>query len=97
MQQKDYGKYVIASQSLVRLAEARKTTKHITVAIVLPCYINAGDFTVRIIEAGDVLEITVEWARPLMDISFLPDKWIFLYMIKVLPIFMESSRELRLK
>lgn len=38
--------------------------------------INAGDFTVHIIKDGDILELTVDLSRPLVDISFLHKKWL---------------------
>lgn len=56
--------------------EPSTTAKRITVSIILPSGVNAGDFTIRIIEDGDVLELTVDWPKPLVDISFMHKKWL---------------------
>lgn len=41
------------------------TAQRITVAIILPSSVNAGNFTVHSVEDEDVLELTVEWPKPL--------------------------------
>lgn len=56
--------------------EAITTCPMLTLAIVLPSGIGAGDFMVRIIEDGDVLELTVKWPKPLVDIEFMHLKWL---------------------
>ena len=56
--------------------EPETTTQRVTVAIILPSGIQAGSFKTRVIEEGDVLEMTVDWPRPLVDIEFMHRKWI---------------------
>ncbi|MEM6687231.1 MAG: hypothetical protein AAF617_15725 [Bacteroidota bacterium] len=51
------------------------TTKRVTVAIILPSGVGVGAFKVRVIEEGDVLELTVNWPKPLVDIEFMHRKW----------------------
>lgn len=58
------------------LKEPGTTTKRISVAIVLPSAVGAGDFRIRIIEDGDVLKLSVDLPKILMDISFLDKKWL---------------------
>lgn len=47
-----------------------------TVAIVLPSGVGAGDFKIQVIEDGDVLELTVTWPTPLVDIEEMHLKWL---------------------
>ena len=42
--------------------------KCITISIILPCGIGVGDFLLRVIEDGDVLELVVDGPYPLLDI-----------------------------
>jgi len=54
--------------------EPGTTAKRISVAIILPSGVDSGGFQVRVIEDGDVLQLTVDWPRPLVDISFMHKK-----------------------
>ena len=56
--------------------EPGTTTKRITVAIILPSGVGSGDFRVRIIESGDVLEMVIYWLKPLTDIHYMHKKWL---------------------
>lgn len=56
--------------------EAIKTCQILTVAIVLPSTVATGDFTVRVIEDGDVLEFTVTWLKMFVDIEPMNLKWL---------------------
>lgn len=58
--------------------EPGTTTARLTVAIILPSVIGADDFKLRVIEDGDILELTVDWPRPLVGISFMHKKWMLL-------------------
>lgn len=58
--------------------EPGTTAKRLAVAILLPSGVGAGDFTVRVIEDGDVLEISVDWPKPLVEISFMHKKWLLM-------------------
>lgn len=56
--------------------EPGTTAQRVTVAVVLPSGATSGDFKVRVIEDGDMLEVTVNWPRPLVDISYMHKKWL---------------------
>lgn len=56
--------------------EALTTCQMLTVAITLPSGVGAKNFMVRVIEDGDVLEITVDWPKPMVDIEFMHRKWL---------------------
>lgn len=50
--------------------ELGKTTKSITLAIVFPSAVNAEAFTIKVIEDGDVSELSVDWHNPLIEYHF---------------------------
>lgn len=56
--------------------EAITTCEMLSVAIVLPSGVGPGDFKVRVIEDGDVLELTVSWPMPLVNIEMMHAKWL---------------------
>lgn len=56
--------------------EALTTTPMISVAIILPSGVGVGDFMLRVIEDGDVLELTVKWPAPMVDIELMHVKWL---------------------
>lgn len=59
--------------------ETSYTDKHITVSIILHSGVKYGDFTLWVIEYGDVLELTVDWPRSLLDISYMNKKCLHQY------------------
>lgn len=56
--------------------EPQTTAQRVTVAVVLPSGIYSGDFKFRVVDDGDVLEFTVNWPKPLIDISYMHKKWL---------------------
>lgn len=54
--------------------EPGTTIPRLTVAIVLPSGVGAGDFKYRVVEEGNVLELTVDWPKPLVDITCMHKK-----------------------
>lgn len=56
--------------------EPHTTVDWLTIAIVLPSGIGSGDFKVRIVEDGDVVELTFKWPPPVTDVQFLHKKWL---------------------
>ena len=56
--------------------EALTTCQMLTVAITLPSGVGAKSLLIRVIEDGDLLEITVDWPKPMVDIEFLHRKWL---------------------
>lgn len=42
----------------------------------LPSGVGAWDFTLCVIEEGDVLELSVYWPKPLVDIDHIHKKWL---------------------
>jgi len=51
-------------------------TKRLTVAIVLPSGVNKSDFTIQVLDAGLLLQLTVKWPVPLVDLELLHQKWL---------------------
>ena len=51
-------------------------TKRITVVIDLHSRVNRSDFTIRVLEGGTILELTVTWPIPLVDLEALHQKWV---------------------
>lgn len=56
--------------------EPGTTVRYITVAIILSPGVEKGDFSVKIIEKGKVLELKVDWPDHLIGIRFMHRKWI---------------------
>lgn len=56
--------------------EPGSTTKCLTVAIMLPSGVGAGQFSLRVLEGGRQLEIIVNWPAPLVDLSMMHRKWL---------------------
>lgn len=56
--------------------EPGTTTRMITVAIILPSGIGPGDFSLRVVEGGRELELTVQWPNPLTDLDTMHKKWL---------------------
>lgn len=48
----------------------------VTVAFVLPSGVEAGEFSVRIVEGGHFLEYTVKCLAPLVDLEVIHKKWL---------------------
>jgi len=61
---------------LSRWVEPGTTTKMVSVAIVLPSGVGAGDFSVRVVDSGQFLELTVQWPAALVDIEVMHRKWL---------------------
>ena len=51
-------------------------TKRVTIAILLPCGIKTGSFSVRIVEDGHCLELALRWPQCLVDVNLLHKKWL---------------------
>lgn len=45
-------------------------------AVVLPSGVGAGHFSVRVVESGRELELTVAWPTSLMGLKVLRRKWL---------------------
>ncbi len=56
--------------------EPATKTKRITVVIDLSSGVNSSDFTIRLLEGGTILELTVTWPVPLVDLEALHQKWV---------------------
>lgn len=56
--------------------EPGTTLPRLTIAIVLPSGAGPGYFKYWVIEEGNVLELTVDWSQPLIDISCMHKKWL---------------------
>lgn len=56
--------------------EPHTMTKRITVAILLPSGVEAGEFAVRVMEGGKSLELSVVWPLPLMEPKTMHKKWL---------------------
>jgi len=53
-----------------------KKTKRLTIALVLPSGVNKSDFTLQVLEGGVLLQLTVKWPEPLVDLNLLHQKWL---------------------
>lgn len=51
-------------------------TRRKTIAILLPSGVGAGDFTVRVVEGGNQLELTVFCPPALIDLRVMHRKWL---------------------
>ena len=51
-------------------------TKRMSMAIVLPSGIDTGHFSIRVIEDGLHVELTVQWPDVLLDMQLLHRKWL---------------------
>lgn len=56
--------------------EPETMTRRVTLAIVLPSGIECGNFSLRVINGGGCLEVTVKWPTPLLDLSMMHKKWL---------------------
>lgn len=61
---------------LSQWVEPGTMTKRLSVAIVLPSDIGQGHFSVRVVDGGEYLELTVIWPTSLIDISVMHRKWL---------------------
>lgn len=62
--------------ALSEWTEPGTTTKCVTVAVVLPSGIEPGKFSVRVMEGGTELHVTVVWPNPLADVHTMHRKWL---------------------
>ncbi len=51
--------------------EPVKWTKKVSAAILLPSSVGPGDFSIRVGDGNEVLELTVTWPAPLVDLRLL--------------------------
>lgn len=56
--------------------EPETMTRRITLAVILPSGVDAGGFSLRVVDGGQFLEITVKWPRPLIDLNLMHKKWL---------------------
>lgn len=56
--------------------EPGTTTRRLTVAILLPSGVYPGHFSVRVADGGCILNVTVTWPSPLVDLTHLHRKWL---------------------
>jgi len=59
-----------------RWQEDENTSEMLSVAVLLPSGIEAGDFHVRVMDGGKLLEVKVVWPMPLIDEQLLHRKWL---------------------
>lgn len=56
--------------------EPATMTRRISVAILLPSGVGSGDFTLRVVDGGEFLELTVCWPPTLIDLEIMHKKWL---------------------
>ena len=56
--------------------ERKSATKRLTLAILLPSEIISGEFSLRVADGGEYLELTIEWPKPLVDPDTMHRKWL---------------------
>jgi len=56
--------------------EPKTTIDMYTLVVVLPSGIGEGMFGLRVIEDGKALELTVDWPKPIRDVSLMHRKWL---------------------
>lgn len=55
--------------------EPKTMTKRLTVCINLPSGVESSDFSVRILEGGESLQLSLTWPQPLLNVDTLHRKW----------------------
>lgn len=55
--------------------EPKTTRKRVTLCINLPSGVSSTGFSVRLLEGGDILEVTVTWPALMVDTALLHRKW----------------------
>lgn len=56
--------------------EPTTTTNCVTLAIVLPSGTGCGNFSCRVVDGGEYVELTVGWPSPLINIETMHRKWL---------------------
>lgn len=56
--------------------EPKSLTRRLTICVNLPSGIEVSGFSVRVVEGGEFLEVTVVWPKPFLDVEVLHRKWI---------------------
>ena len=51
-------------------------TKHLTVVLNLPSRVNINEFTLRVLQGGMMLELSVTLPSPMLDLELLHQKWL---------------------
>lgn len=56
--------------------EPGTTTRRTSLAILLPSGVGPGDFSLRVLPGGRLLEIKVDYPKPISDLSILHKRWL---------------------